>query len=71
MNAQLNSTIKAGEKCFTQINNSLLGQRLQERFILDTRDPRSVEKLTITGYATEQEIKDFLEQAAIRKPCQN
>jgi len=62
---------KRGHKCFAQINNSPLGQRLQERFILDASDPRSVEKLTITGYATEQEIKDILEQAAIKKPCQN
>ena len=38
---------------------------------MDTRDPRSVEKQTITGYATEQEIKDILEYSAIRKPCQN
>jgi hypothetical protein len=69
--AQLKSTAEAGHKCFAQIKDSPIGQRLQERFILDARDPRSVEKLTITGYATEQEIKDILEHAAIKKPCQN
>ncbi len=69
--AQTKSTMEAGEKCFAQINDSPLGQRIQERFILNSRDPRSVEKQTITVYVTEQEIKDILEYAAIRKPCQN
>jgi len=69
--AQYKSTAEAFEKCIAPIKSSPFHRRLEERFILDPDDdPRLLEKLTITGYATEQEIKDILEYSAMSKPCE-
>jgi len=68
--AQVKSTEEAFKKCFAPIKSSPLYRRLEERFIMDPDDPRLLEKLTITGYATEQEIKDILEYYAMGKPCE-
>jgi len=68
--AQIKSTEEAFEKCIAPINSSPPNRRLEERFIFNPDDPRLLEKLTITGYATEQEIKDILESMAMGKPCE-
>jgi len=69
MQEQLKIADQAAMSCMKPVYFSAPGNRLNERFIFTAADPRTVEKLTIKGYATEQEIKDMLEYAALRTPC--
>jgi len=69
---QAESTEEAFKKCIAPIKSSPSYRRLEKRFVMDPDDdPRLLEKMSITEYATEQEIKDIRELSAMGKPCEN
>ena len=69
MQDQLKIADQAAMSCKNSVDNSASVQRLKKRFISGYVDPRTVEKLTINEYVTEQEINDILEVSALMKPC--
>lgn len=51
------------------VDKSQALQRLKERFVVEAYDPRTVEKISLKNYATEQEAKDLINISILRKPC--
>ena len=58
-----------GQNCMVPIKNSPYYHRLEKRFLMGSDDKQLLEKMSITEYATEQEIKDIREYTAMSEPC--
>ncbi len=58
-------------KCIKPIRQSPAFERLDKRFIFGVDDPRTVEKLALKTYVTEQEVKDFFDYSERNIQCQS
>jgi hypothetical protein len=63
------AAIASMSNCFSPTLQSPVANRLRKILILDIDDPKTVEKLALNRYVTEQEAKDIIELSGLRKPC--
>ncbi len=64
-----NAALTSWQNCKKPIKESPVAHRLREILILDNDDPRTVEKLALKRYVTEQEAKDIIDYLARMRPC--
>lgn len=62
------SALRTLDSC-DPVDKSEALNRLKERFIVESDDNRTVEKLSLKAYVTEQEAKDLAELSILRRPC--
>jgi len=63
------SAFRSMNSCVQPLMEAPVVRRLNERFLFDTNDPRSVEKLALKTQVTEQEAKDLTDFSVLIKPC--
>ena len=69
LDMQYHSALSSMDSCIQPLLETAVVHRLRESFLLDTNDPRVVEKLALKTYVTQQEAKDVIDFSALRKPC--
>ena len=68
LQVQYQSALRTLDSC-DPVDKSEAFSRLKERFIVESDDIRTVEKLSLKAYVTEQEAKDLTELSILRRPC--
>ncbi len=56
------------KECMSPLKDLAFYQRLDKKFILENRS-RLLEKVSLTGYVTDQDIKDISDYNTAREPC--
>ena len=56
------------KECMRPLEDSSFYQRLDKKFILESKS-NLLEKVSVTGHATEQDIKDISDYNTAREPC--
>ena len=69
LETQYRAAFSSMNSCFETLRETSVMQRLNEIFIVDTNDPRTVEKLALRSHVTEQEAQDIVKFSVMRRPC--
>lgn len=66
---QIGSAFRSMNGCYQHVMETPTVHRLSEILSFDVNDPRTVEKLALKRFVTEQEAKDIIDFSVLRKPC--